>query len=115
MESISSTEDRLMPKDCLTHDNVLDEAGNKKSVITGLDVPKTADMMMEQFNFVHVVENRVTYIYLNNCGGFSPDVGGKFIPKYLYDWFRPYYTNDGKPIMNKYKVSEIVGSVTYLL
>jgi len=111
MGSIFPAKDRLKPEDCLTYINTLDQDGKPKKVITGVDVPKTTDMVMQSIDVVYVVDNRVTYIYLYECGGFSPDAGGLLIPKHLYSWFRQYYTGKGKPVMNKNTVSEIVARI----
>lgn len=100
----------LSPEDCLIRQKGVNDAGELVNIIKGLDIPKAADMMMQSFTFVYIVENDVTYIYLQDCGGFAPHAE-LIIHRELYKLFRPYYTHDGKPVLNKYKVGEIVARI----
>ena len=100
----------LSPEKCLIRIKGTNAAGEEIQIIKGLDIPKAADMMMQRCTFVYIVETRMIYIYSQECGGFLPNAE-QIIHKELYKAFRPYYTHDGKPVLNKYKVSEIVARI----
>ena len=110
MKSICPAEDRLKLEDCLIQHKAIDDLGNEKRVITGVDIPKAADMLMQQLKFVYIVETRTTYVYLPVCGGFTKNAD-ELIPRQLYRQFRPYYNPKRKAVMNKSAVAEIVARI----
>lgn len=103
----------LTPDDCIIRRMVLQRGSSEPTfVVTGVNPQKAADMLMQQFTFVHGVETNQTYLYVPKCGCYMSENTDLYIQNQLYEQFRPYRSYDTKkPVMNKSTTGEIISRI----
>ncbi len=87
----------LRPKDCLTYKTEADANGETRKVVTGVNYERAADMILENYHIVYVVEHKSPYIYMD---GQYRNHGHEFLNRYLVDSFRGITTFSGQSVMS---------------